>query len=226
MWRAVGVQVQAVACAFPTPQQRSSDHLFRASGDHKTLTRMCAKCNIVLRFSLAWGPPLSVSLPLWLHVSQCISSMIPPPVRSSKLQANCVLFSPVRAGKLRSATFTGLKRRAALAVITFGTSLCMCCSWIRAATMSKLVCVTSHLRYDCVPNQKVTRKPVCVLRRYKNTLKHFRLVFTFPLINVSTLCHKLLLNLKYSCSSIACGFMRDVSPVQYTDTQSFIYWHP
>lgn len=92
--------------------------------------------------------------------------------------------------------------------------------------MSKLVCVTSHLQYDCVANQKVTRKPVCVLRRYKNTLKHFRLVFTFPLINVSTLSHKLLLNLKNSSSSIVCGFMREVSPVQHTDTQSFIYWHP
>lgn len=89
--------------------------------------------------------------------------------------------------------------------------------------MSKLVCVTSHLQYDCVPNQKVTDKPVCVFRRYKNTLKHFRLVFTLLLIKVSTLCHKLLLNLKYSCSSIACRFMRDVSPVQFTDTQSFIY---
>lgn len=176
--------------------------------------------------SLWYEGLLSVFHFLCDSMSCSVSSLIPPPVRSSKLQANCVLFSPVRAGKLRSATFTGLKRRAALAVITFGTSLCMCCSWIRAATMSKLICVTSHLQYDCVPNQKVTHKPVCVLRRHKNTLKHFRLVFTFPSINVSTLCHKLLLNLKYTCSSIVCRFMRDVSLVQCTDTQSFIYLHP
>lgn len=146
MWRAVGVQVHAVACAFPTPQRRRPDHPCCACGDHKTLTRMCVKRNMVQHFYLVWG---ASSLFLYFDFF-CGSSTLcvlllcyPCSVHSLKSQANGEFFPLQRLGN------SGLLRLWAWREelpITFGTSLCMYCSWISAAAMSKLVCVTSQLQ--------------------------------------------------------------------------------
>lgn len=116
---------------FPTPQQRSSDHLFPPSGDHKTLTRMCVKCSIVLRSPLVCRP-LSFS-----SLFSCVFIFLPHPLcdsssRSGSLaqflcfwvekQAVC---APGRCGNAGLQHFTGLKSRATPAVITFGR-VCAC----------------------------------------------------------------------------------------------------
>lgn len=117
MWRAVGVQVQAVACAFPTPQRRRPDHPCCACGDHKTLTRMCVKCNIVQRFYLVWGASSLFLLYFdFLSGSSTLCVLLlcyPCSVHSLKSQANGE-FSPYRGWETQACNVYGLEERSSL----------------------------------------------------------------------------------------------------------------
>lgn len=117
MWRAVGIQVQAVACVFPTPQQRGPDHPRCFCRDHKTLTRMCVKCNIVRRFYLVWG---ASSLFLLYFDFLCgtwtfcvLLLCFPCLVHSLKSQANGE-FSHCRGWETQAFNVYGLEERSSL----------------------------------------------------------------------------------------------------------------
>lgn len=117
---------------FPTPQQRSSDHLFPPSVDHKTLTRMCVKRSIVLCSPLLCRP-LSFSVSLFSCVFISLPHLLCDSSSRSGSLAQFLSFwvqertvcAPGRCGNAGLQHSTGLKSRAAPAVITFGR-VCAC----------------------------------------------------------------------------------------------------
>lgn len=127
----VSVQVQAVACTFP-PQQRTSDHLFSPSGDHKALTRMCVKCRVVLSAPSGMQASLSVSTQTVFFMSSPLSFFVfylSPSLNFSLSEYRSEQCVPEAGAGMQVCSIHRPKAeqsRAAQAVITSRTSLCMC----------------------------------------------------------------------------------------------------